>query len=558
MADPKDIALQLGLLFLAAVVFGRLARFVKVPRVAGYLIGGLIAGPHILGWIRTDVVATLDPLCKFALALIIFEIGTNFEFKRLKRQGGFLIPLMLADIGFAFVLVFVGIGLTGAGLTIALFLAIMAIATAPAATMLVLKEYKAEGDITDSLISIVGVNNFFCIIAFEIALVFFLANQGAEELIPALASSILSIVIAIAIGAVGGVFISYLEQKVTGPERFILFLGVVVVVFGVSLQLGISYLLVFLIMGTVLVNSSEFTEEILGELDKIGWPLYVLFFLIAGSKLNLTGLKSVGMLSLVYLLMRAVGKVGGVNLIARFVKRVPDTARGIGWGLLTQAGLAVGLAMICSQKLGDAGRQLETVIVSTIVVFEVIGAVLVRMTIVRAGEVKIFSLIDRPVISPYTLSLRATARQLLTRLGFGPWETPKRVTELRVKHVMLKNIRTIPIDSTFPEIMSFMSHSRFHNFPVTGADRHYEGIISYPGLREVIYDPRLSHIMIAKDFVRMKDIRVDPESTLSEALKEFNRLNMDCLPVVEEKTNKLVGLLEQREVLRLCEISRNR
>ena len=552
MIEPKQIALQLGFIFLSAIVCGKLARMMKLPKVAGYLAGGIIIGPGVLGWLNREMIETVKPLTEFALAIVIFEIGTKFQFKRLKKQGKFLLPLMSADILISMVLVFFAVFAVSLDITMAVMLGILSIATAPAATMLVLKEYHAEGDVTDTIISLVGVNNIFCIVLFEIGLSIVLATQGSVKFLPQLGANMLFLGEAVFLGVISGIGISYLEQKVTGAERIILFLGLVVTIFGFSLWIGVSYMMVFLVMGIALVNTSEFSEEIHGELDKIGWPLYVIFFFIAGAKLRIENLKAIGALGIAYLIARAVGKVGGLNLTAILNKNVPSAMRGIGWGLLSQAGLAIGLGMICKQKLRDAGLEIETVIVSTIIIFEIVGSVLVKMTVVKAGEVKIIDLIDRAVANPFALSLRATSRKLLIAMGIGPWEKPGRISSIKTKHIMIKNIKSIQVNANFNDIMHVMAHSRFNNFPVVGETNHYEGMISYPELREVIYDPRLSNIMIAKDFVRMKDVRIDPEMSVNEALELFHRHNLDCLPVVDSESERLLGLVEQREVLRLC------
>ena len=556
MIEPKQIAIQLGLIFLAAVIFGRLARLLKLPRVAGYLIGGIVIGPQVLGWIEWGVIEEVKPLTEFALALVIFEIGAKFEFKRLKKQGKFLIPLMTADIFITSILVFIAVFTVSLNLTTAVMLGILSIATAPAATMLVLKEYQAEGEVTDSIISLVGVNNIICIIFFEIGLAIVLAARGDVQLFPALGGNLLRLCEASTLGIISGLAISYLEQKASGPERIILFLGLVVAIFGLTIWMDVSYMLVFLVMGIALVNSSEFSQEIHGELDKIGWPLYVVFFFMAGAKLHLEHLQTIGAVGIVYLIARAVGKVGGLNLTAKLNKNVPVLAKGIGWGMLSQAGLAIGLGMICRQKLGAAGIELETVIVSTIIIFEIVGSVLVKMTVVRAGEVKIINLIDRTVASPYALSIRATIRKLMIAVGIGPWEKPGRIQAIKLHHIMVKNTKTIQLNANFNEIMHLMAFSRFNNFPVIDEDGTYEGMISYPELREVIYDPRLSNIMIAKDFVRMRDVRIPPNMSVHDALEIFHKHNLDCLPVVDQESGKFLGLIEQREILRLCGISR--
>lgn len=547
-----DIAIHLGILFITAVVFGRLSRLIKVPRVAGYLIGGLLAGPQVLGFVSAGTVATLEPLTQFALALIMFDIGTNFKIKRLKRQGKWLLPLIGADLIGTFLLVFVLILVWGGGFTFAILLGILALATAPAATMLVLKEFDARGEVTDSLVTMVGVNNTICIILFEVALAILVALKGNGSFIFTLTEILLSVGAAVVLGIIGGVLIAYLEQKIRGRERLILFLGIVAGVFGACLLLNIPYMLVFLLTGVVLVNVTEYFREIVEELDQVGWPLYVLFFLIAGAKLQLDSLETVGALSIVYLIARSLGKIGGVKLMTKFVRKAPGAAREIGWGLLSQAGVAVGLSMLAVQKLPETGHEIESIIVVTVIFFEIAGTILVRFAVVRAGEVKVFALVDRPMASPYALSLRATARKFLASIGVGPYEKPEHIGRLTVHMVMRKNIRSIPVNAKFPEILTFISHTRYNNVPVTSAEKLYEGMISYPEVREAIYDPSLSYIMIAKDFAKLKEVRIHPGAGLSEALEMFHRLDVDCLPVVEEDSGKLVGLLEQREVLRLC------
>ena len=534
------------------MVSGRLARLIKVPRVAGYLVGGLLVGPQILGFVGEGTVNTLEPLTQFALALIMFYIGTNFKFNRLKRQGKWLLPLIGADLIGTFLLVFLMILVSGGGITFAVLLGILALATAPAATMLVLKEFDAQGEVTDSLVTMVGVNNTVCIVLFEVALAVVVAMKGQGAFLFTITEIFFSVGAAVGAGMIGGVVIGYLEQKVLGPERLILFLGIVAAIFGACQMFDVPYMLVFLLTGVVLVNVTEYYREIMDELDQVGWPLYVLFFLIAGAKLHLDSIRTVGIISIIYLAARTAGKIGGVKLITRFVKKAPGAAKEIGWGLLSQAGVAVGLSMLAVEKLPEIGRQIETVIVTTVVFFEIAGTILVRFAVVQAGEVKVFALVDRPVASPYSFSLRATARKFLSSIGVGPYEKPEHIERLVVHMVMLKNIRTIPVNATFSEIMTFISHSRYNNLPVTSANKYYEGMISYPEVREAIYDPSLSYIMIAKDFTRWKDARISPDAGLMEALELFHRMELDCLPVVEVDSGKMVGLLEQREVLRLC------
>lgn len=540
------------MLFLTAVMAGKLARMIKIPRVAGYLVGGLIVGPHILGIVNADSVRTMVPVTEFALALIMFDIGTNFDFKRFGERGRRLLPLIIGDIGITFTLVFSAVLLSSKSTTTALLLGILAIATAPATTLLVLKEYEAEGLVTDTLITLVGINNFVCIVAFEFALVSLNTGEIFLETAAALGNSALIIAASIGIAGAGGVIVSYLEQKVSGPERLILFLGIVAAIYGVCVHFNLPYMLVFLVMGAAVENTSEFAEEIIGELDRVGWPLYVLFFSIAGAKLHIDRLTTIGLIGLVYLLSRTAGKIGGVTLMTRFAKEFTGSAKTVGWGMLSQAGVAIGLAMATAKKFPQAGAEIETVIVSTIVFFELVGSPLVRLAVVSAGEVKVIALINRPSDYRYHLSLRRMGRRLLVKCGLSASHHPGSLEQIRVRHVMRKNVRTIPLAATFPEILAFISRSRQHNFPVTNTDSFYEGLISYPEIREVLYDPNLARIMIAKDFVRYKDARISPDESLDGALLKFTELNLDCIPVVEDDSGRLVGILDQREVLSLC------
>ncbi len=508
-------------------------------------------GPHLLNLVDMGAVRTLLPLTEFALALIMFDIGTNFSFKRLGKQGRRLTPLIIGDIGLTFTLVFLAVWVFSSNPSLALLLGILAIATAPATTLLVLKEYDAEGPVTDSLITLVGINNVVCIIAFEFALVLISPAATPVGTLSELGGSGLTLLLSIGIAAFGGVVVSYLEQKVSGPERLILFLGIVAAAYGVCNRFNLPFMLVFLVMGVSVRNTSEFAKEIIGELDRVGWPLYVLFFAVAGAKLQVDRLAAVGLVSVVYLFSRAAGKIGGIRFAARFTGNFSVSAKEISWGMLSQAGVAIGLAMLAVKRLPDIGSEVETVIVSTIVVFELLGAPLAKISVVRAGEVKVLALLDRPSESLYHLSLRRLFRNLSTRVGLLATPYPRNLEDVRVSHLMRKNVRTISIAATFPEILSFIAGSRQHYFPVTREENNYEGLISYPEIREVIYDPNLTRIMIAKDFVRYREARIGPGASLEEAMDKFNDLNMDSIPVVEDESGKLVGILDQREVLSL-------
>jgi len=553
---PLEIPYQIGLLLLTAVVFGRIARFVGIPRIAGYLAGGLVVGPQIAGFIAEEVVTALQPLTQFALALIMFNIGVNFQFNKLKIQVKWLLPLIAADIIGAFTFVFGLTWLAGASLALALLLGILAMETAPATTLLVIKEFDSEGDVTDSLITMIGFNITVCIIAFEIALALLKISFFHSNTIQTANSLIFSILSAPALGIGGGIVIGYLEQKVRGAERLILFLGLITLIFGLCFILDISYMLVFLLMGVTLVNTSEFAQEILLELDKIGLPLYVLFFLVAGVKLQLDSLQSLGIVSAAYFLARIAGKFGAVRFAVHKQSAAPETAKFIPRALLSQAGIALGLTITAAEELPEIGIQLQTIIVSLVMIFEIIGPLLVKSALIQAGEVKIEALLDRPDENPYSFSLKVIFRKFLASLGLAPLEKPENLNRLKVFQVMRKNFHSVPVSAPFPEILNFIAHNRYNYFPVTAENSVYEGLISYPEVREAIYYPSLAKILIAKDLVRWKDARISPDAGLIEALEIFHKIDLDFLPVVDNNSGKLIGLLEQREVLRLCGKSR--
>lgn len=314
-----DISFALGIIFLAAIIGGRISKRLHIPKVTGYIIVGLFLGPSIFNWIDRSHLDSLNIISQVAMALILFNIGGNFEISQFKKVGRKILPIAFWEITFTFLAVLIGLWVFSGKWNLALILGSLAIATAPITTLMVLKEYDAEGPISDNITILLGINNAAAIIFFEMSLLLVnLTKDMASVSLSYQASQIVwDIVGAFLFGTISGLALSYFNQKISGKEKIIVFLAVVMGIIGISNYYHVPYMLTFLVMGMVVANSSEFLQEIIQELEKIGNPIYVAFFVVAGSSLHVDYLMQIGLLGIGYVIFRGVGKYFGAYYGAR-------------------------------------------------------------------------------------------------------------------------------------------------------------------------------------------------------------------------------------------------
>lgn len=309
-----------GLLLLAALVAGQVALWLRLPRVTAYLVIGLLLGPHVVGVVRTEHLEQFHPLRDMAIALVLFHMGCHFSFSYFRKILRRALRLSAGELTATILLVTVGMLLVGQSWQLAVLFGILALATAPATTVLVLKENESEGPVTEYSLALVVFNNMAAIVAFEAVLVGILylndaAPVSAHEQLVRLG---LDLFISVALGIGGGLLVTYACGLLSQNRWLVLLVAVATALLGLCEALGeLPYLLAFLAMGATVANASDRTDEITGELDRVTGLLCVVFFVTHGSELDIGALWAAGFIGVVYIVTRSVGKLLGIYLVPR-------------------------------------------------------------------------------------------------------------------------------------------------------------------------------------------------------------------------------------------------
>ena len=545
------LLLSLGLVYLLALGAGRLSAAMGTPRVTGYLIVGLVAGPSI-GRLGLPVLLTpeqihmLVPLHDTILGLIVFTIGGSFNIEAVRKMGMRRFRISIFEIGVTALLVGLGTFFVGASPLVAVFLAVMSITTAPAATQMVMREYQSEGALTDTILPLIGINNLVAIIAFII-----LRHSGL-----AATASVLTVMTQITGPFISGTFIglgiAIMDQRLVRPvERQILVLAAVAITTGLAAMVDMSAMLTTMVAGVVAVNASPYGRRILEELATIDYPLYVLFFIMAGAALHLESLSHMGLIGIAYVVARFAGKYFGCRLGAK-VAGVSRTIKAwLGPAMLAQAGLAIGLAETLARAWPGSGETIQTVVLAAVVVFEGVGPLLTRVSLVNAGEVTVLNLLVQRSRVGYGEGLHHVLSQFGSALGFPPVSGGNQAEHLRVGHIMRRNVDVISNRAPFDEVLKALAHSRYDRLPVVNDQEELVGVIKYSDIANTPFDPGLRHLIVADDIASDVRLKLTSEDTLQKAINELKRYPHDAYLLVVEKDNprKLIGVVRHNDVL---------
>lgn len=380
---------SLGVILLLALAAGHLVKFLRVPEVTGYLGAGIVLGPSVLGLVSSDNLATLEAFSEVALGLILFSLGTVFEIDHFRKAGRQLAILVLVEAGLVALFVGGGTLLSGRPWPVALILGVVAIETAAATTLMVLRECNAQGELTDVLTSIFAVDNVLCLVAFNLAAAAIQSATGTAPVLDTFGPVLWQLAGSVALGYVAGFALSAWSKRVVEHgEQLILVIGCVLLCVGASHALGVSPMVTNLAVGATVANLSGSSRAFLRSLGQTDPPLYAIFFVLAGAELNLSLLGSLGVTGLIYVGGRLVGKFAGAKIGARLSDSSAHIRTHLPTAMFAQAGLAVGLALTIERRLPQYAAELTTVILSSVIVFEIIGPIGVRWSVMRAGEAR--------------------------------------------------------------------------------------------------------------------------------------------------------------------------
>lgn len=379
--------LSVGIIILLGLLGGKICHRCMIPRVTGYMLVGLAFGPSVIGLISSQTLENVRIINDIALGLILFAIGGEIELAHLRAMGRKVIIIALAESFTAFILVCLISYLFSKDWGIGLLLGAISMATAPGVTLLVIREYRARGELTDTLLAVVAINNVLCLVFFRFVFAFYSLVQG-EPAWHVTFDIFKELIVSIIIGGVIAAVITYWEQKIEDlSELLMVIIGGLLLGIGLSKTIGISYLMVCLIIGAITNNMSMMHRLIYAEMRQIEMPFYIAFFVLSGASLELYQLGHLGLLGLAYLIIRPAGKYLGSYLAGRKYGAGKVVHQNLGLALLPQAGVAIGLVLIVSDSHPEMGGIIGTVIFSSVIVYEGIGPFLTKFAIARAGEI---------------------------------------------------------------------------------------------------------------------------------------------------------------------------
>jgi len=411
-----DFLLILSISLFAGLMLSRLAKKFNLPAVTAYLVAGILIGPFVIGRLGVDGLGftSLDQLedgtpysllCDVALGFIAFSIGNEFRLAQLKKIGkqatviGILQAVVTTVIVDAALIALHFAMPDKLSVEAAITLGAIATATAPAATLMVVRQYKAKGPVTDILLPVVALDDAVGLVVFAIS--FGIAkslNTGTVSLLNIIVEPLLEVVLSLALGLVMGLLFTFCERFFHSRSKR-LAMSVTFVLLTVALSMykndeflihiSISPLLACMMLGSAFCNLCDFSEELMDRVDRWTAPLFILFFVFSGAELDFNVFKSgaIILIGVVYIISRSIGKYSGAFASAKMTKCDDNIVKYLGITLLPQAGVALGMAK-AAEALGPEGHIVASITLFAVLVYELIGPTLTKIALTKAGDIK--------------------------------------------------------------------------------------------------------------------------------------------------------------------------
>jgi len=420
-----EYLLSIGIAMFAGLMLTRITTRFKLPDVTSYLVAGLLVGPLALGSLGIpglgfssfEFVEQMGLICDVALGFIAFSIGNEFRLEQLKHIGRQATVISIFQALTATVFVDVGLLLLHLAMGDALpvstciILGAIATATAPAATIMVINQYKAKGPLTSILLPIVALDDAVGLVVFAVSTgVARALTSGSVNLTSVLVNPLLEIVCSVGMGALVGTLFSWVEKFFhSRSKRLSLAVSFVFVCTGLSklefslgggVEIGFSPLLVCMMCGTIFCNVCDFSEEIMYRTDRWTAPVFVLFFVLSGAELDLRVFQNPAVIGigLVYILARSTGKILGASISARAVHCQDAICKYLGITLLPQAGVALGMSVTVAAQFGAEGAIIRNIVLFSVLIYELVGPVMTKIALTAAGEITPDAVSNRGVI----------------------------------------------------------------------------------------------------------------------------------------------------------------
>lgn len=526
-----NILLLLGLALFGGTVGGRLFQRIRIPQVVGYIAIGILIGASGLKLVDHDIIVRMQPFNYFALGLIGFMIGGELKKEVIIKYGRHFLNILLWEGFAAFAVVSICVGVVGSLLfgnwklswALGLLLGAIASATAPAATTEVLKEYKTRGPLTRTVLGIVALDDALALLLFAVAssIAGNLSGNVHIGILKIFINPLYEILVSLGIGTSAGFVLSGLLRKYSEEPRLLGFsIGIVLLISGLALALHVDMLLATMALGLVVTNfTPRKSKDIFKLVEAFTPPIYVLFFVLVGAKLNIGHMTpAIVLLALIYIVGRSAGKTIGAKVGAH-ISNAPQTVKAyLPLCLLSQAGVAIGLSILASHYFqGEIGNAIIIIVTATTFILELIGPAFVKIAMSKAGEI----------------GLNITEEDL--------------INETKTVEVMDKDAPFIYENMQLNDILKIFSECDNLYYPVINKDKKLQGIITVEGIKQAFLETDIGELILAHDLMEPVIAKTSADTSASEVLDTLNRYNIDYLPVVDND-EKIAGFIIRKKL----------
>ena len=528
--EELNALLFVGIALFGGTIGGRLFQRLRIPQVIGYIIIGLILGESGLRFMTAPTLARFEPINFVALGLISFSLGGELKLDMLKRNGKQFTYLLFFEAFGAFFLVSLAAYLplsmlfpTNAAMAISLLLGSISAATAAAGTTDVLWEYRAKGEVTSTLLGIIALDDILSLFIFTIlaSILAPMLGFGGGNFLFTLFHPVYETFGAVLLGMVAGNVLIWLLKKYTEEERvFVFSMGAIFLVLGFSRFLEVDMLMTAMIMGAVVVNKAPRKSKLVfGLIERFSTPIYVLFFVFVGATLKFNALSfSIVLVIVVFIIARFLGKLAGIKLGGRLSGASKKIRKYLPLCLLSQSGVAVGLAIISAQKFpGIVGDTILMVVTTSTFIVQLLGPAFIKVAIQGAGE------------------------------------AGKNITEENLKEqyhlsdVLEEEGQFVKEGTPIQRVIHQFASSRLNQLGVINSSGELIGVITFDNLKGILASPEINFFLLAVDVMSPVPLTASMEISLREAEKLMRRSGVDYVAVVgTDKQSR--GMVEQRMI----------
>ncbi len=531
--EGLNIILLIGIAIFGGTVGARIFQRLHIPRIVGYVAIGILLGP-VFGVISERTIQDLEPFNMFALGIIGFLIGGELKRKIFVKFGRQVFSILLFE-GLAACLL---VGAMSFGimwyftdwktaLAVAVVFGAICAATDPASTMSVLWEYKTRGPLTSMLTAIVALDDALALVLYTICISVagVIIGQGEAGFFPALLRSFYEIVGSLAVGAAAGFLLNRILNRTEEPERVLVFsISFALLIIGVAITGKLDVIISSMALGVTLTNlGSKRVLSSFALVHRFAAPVYVLFFVIVGARLNISNMgPQVGLLVAAYVIGSVVGKTSGAWWGAVRSKSVPTIRKYLGFCLYQQGAIAIALLLMATSRFeGEIKDTMLSVIIAGVFVLQLAGPMFVKISTKKAGEV----------------GLNITEEDL--------------IRSYKVEDVLDDKVPAISAGLSLNELIKVVADTNSYCYPVVDNAGKLIGVITLDGIMNTFATQELNDWLVALDLVEPVIEKAVPQMPLSEALEKAKEMDVEFLPAVApDDAEKYVGILSVRSAHR--------